>query len=364
MTDLPAPLTTHDIDLRNFPDMPLEVARLRDSGLRRKSSGDEFKAAILLWCAAWHQKPAGSLPNDDEELADLAFYGTGKLAVRAFLKVKAMAMRGWTLASDGRWYHPRLAAKALMAWKAKQLQRERTYKARLASLVKALEKEHDPARRGVLQAEHDKLLAEMSHALSQGTSQPPREGIGSEGKGSEGIGRDNSLSTSPSSPSAPGVTTTSGDDAGQELPPKTDTKPPNADAERPQGGTISTSAMSREPTPPPKPQGRKANAMDAVALRLAVNAGNLVGILTVFRVEDPSDPGWAREGDGLDFREIVAVLAWRRTDHRDPVRMPSGFRHAVAEWRSLKIETRRYLTVVRLSELGVEHGIVLPVGTA
>lgn len=336
---LPPPLVPATIDLRNFPDMPLEVARVRDSDLRRRSSGEEFKAAILLWCAAWHQVPAGSLPHDDVELSDLAAYGTAKGAVRLFLKVKAMAMRGWIHCADGRWYHPRLASKVMMAWKAKQLQRERTYKARLASLVKAMEKETDPKRRGVLQAEHDKLLVEMSHALSQGTSQPPREGIGSEGKGSEGIGRDNSLSSSPPSPSAPAKESATGDDGAKAVP-------------------MDNLIRPEEAKPVEKPLSRKAQGMNAAALRLAIRGGSVHTLVKVFGCPVDGDLAteWNRDTDGVTIGEIAAVLAWRKA-LKDPVRMPSGFRAAMVTWRELKIETRRHLAAVHLGALGVEHGI-------
>jgi hypothetical protein len=332
MTDLPEPLTTDDVDLRNFPDMPLDVARLRDSNLRRKSSGDEFKTAIMLWCAAWHQKPAGSLPNDDEELADLAFYGTSKAGVRAFLKVKAMAMRGWILASDNRWYHARLADKAMSAWRAKLANKERTIKARIASLVKALSQEQDEAKRMSLQHEHDKLLSELSHTLSQGSSQPPIEGKGRDRKGSEGIGAEGKgsegiiiPSTSPPSPSAPTATTTNDDDA----------------RHRPVGD---------------KPLSRKARGMQTAALRLAIGAGDPIAVVRSFLVETGHDDEWRRETDGMVIGEIAAILAWRMS-LKEPVRFPSGFRAARTTWFELKLDTRKHLAAVNLSALGIDHGI-------
>lgn len=112
MTDalLPAPLTTADCDLRGLPFMPLEVQRLRDSDLALISTGDEFKAAVLLWCAAWCQVPAGSLPDDDRILAKLA--GTD---LKTWTTVKAVALRGWVLCADGRLYHPLVSEKAMEA---------------------------------------------------------------------------------------------------------------------------------------------------------------------------------------------------------------------------------------------------------
>ena len=86
--------------------MPLDVLRLRDSDLAALSSGDEFKAAVLLWCVAWHQVPAASLPNDDRLLA--RYSGTGAL----WRKVKAEALRGFVECDDGRLYHATIAEKA------------------------------------------------------------------------------------------------------------------------------------------------------------------------------------------------------------------------------------------------------------
>jgi hypothetical protein len=109
-----------DLSLRDFPYMPLDVVRLRDSGLVIDLSGDEFRAAVLLWCAAWHQVPASSLPNDDRILANLAGYGR---AVKSWLKLRPNAIRGFRLCADGRLYHPVIAEKALEAdskrWKRK-----------------------------------------------------------------------------------------------------------------------------------------------------------------------------------------------------------------------------------------------------
>lgn len=118
--ELPQPLVPAEVDLRDFGFMPLDVLRLRDSDLAALSSGDEFKAAVLLWCVAWHQVPAASLPNDDRLLA--RYSGTGAL----WRKVKAEALRGFVECDDGRLYHATIAEKANEAWSSKQAQRART----------------------------------------------------------------------------------------------------------------------------------------------------------------------------------------------------------------------------------------------
>lgn len=116
------PMTTPDCDLRDFPFMPLDVARLLDSDLFALSNGDEFKAAIALWCKCWTQVPAGSLPDDDRVLAHLSGAGT------RWKRVRAMALRGFIKCSDGRLYHSTVSEKAAEAWAKKQSFRERSKK--------------------------------------------------------------------------------------------------------------------------------------------------------------------------------------------------------------------------------------------
>ncbi|MCJ2131311.1 DUF1376 domain-containing protein, partial [Methylobacterium sp. E-045] len=101
------------IDLRDFAFMPLEVGRLRDSSIVDEITGDEFRAAILLWCASWHQSPAGSLPKDPKQLSKFAGYGR---VVAEWERVAEGALYGWVECSDGRLYHPVIAEKAIEAW--------------------------------------------------------------------------------------------------------------------------------------------------------------------------------------------------------------------------------------------------------
>ena len=107
------PLVPADVNLQGMPFMPLDVNRLRDSQLAIMASGDEFRAAVLLWCACWNQVPAASLPIDDQSLAAYAGFGRD---LKGWRKVKAGAMRGFVECDDGRFYHPVVAEKALEAW--------------------------------------------------------------------------------------------------------------------------------------------------------------------------------------------------------------------------------------------------------
>lgn len=119
MSDLPEPMVPAECDLRDFPFMPLDCARLLDSDLFALARGDEFKAAVALWCKSWGQVPTGSLPADEKVLAHLSGAGA------AWKKVREMALRGWVKCSDGRLYHPVIAEKAAEGWAKKLAQRAR-----------------------------------------------------------------------------------------------------------------------------------------------------------------------------------------------------------------------------------------------
>lgn len=114
MSDLPVPLTPADCNLQDFAFIPLDVQRLLKSETWVLGTGDERAAAMCLWLESWHQIPAASLPDNQRMLAHLA-------QTTKWPKVKAQALRGWVLCSDGRLYHPVVAVKALEAWVEKLL---------------------------------------------------------------------------------------------------------------------------------------------------------------------------------------------------------------------------------------------------
>lgn len=119
-TDLPAPLVPFETDISGLPAFMLDVERLFASELWALSTGEEFKAALALWGRAWQQTPPGSVPNDDRLLA--AFSGAGT----RWKKVRAMALRGFVLCSDNRYYHRVLCADVMRAAKNKEDRRLRT----------------------------------------------------------------------------------------------------------------------------------------------------------------------------------------------------------------------------------------------
>jgi hypothetical protein len=75
---------------------------------------------LNLWTAAWHSRPAGSLEDDDDVLADAAMCSPER-----WPEIRADVMRGWFKASDGRLYHPIVAEKVLDSWHGKTLARWR-----------------------------------------------------------------------------------------------------------------------------------------------------------------------------------------------------------------------------------------------
>ena len=132
------PLVPAHADLRDFHFMPLDVARLINSDLAAIATGEEFKAAVLLWCKCWHQVPASSLPNDERMLAHLAGYGRD---LRGWKRVKDVALRGFILCADGRLYHPVIAEKVIEALAAKEKQRARTSNATRARLSRSAQRD-------------------------------------------------------------------------------------------------------------------------------------------------------------------------------------------------------------------------------
>lgn len=123
MSDLPPPMTPAECDLRGFEFMPLMGDRLFKSATWIAASSDAKIAMLKLWWHAYaHEAPAASLPDNDSLLADYAGYG---VMVKAWLKVKEQAMRGFVMCSDDRLYHPIVAELALAGWKERLRNREK-----------------------------------------------------------------------------------------------------------------------------------------------------------------------------------------------------------------------------------------------
>jgi hypothetical protein len=105
----PPPLIPCDVDLRDFRFMALDVVQLQNSETWALADGWAAKALINLWTRAWHQVPAGSLPDDDNLLRTWA-------GVPDWESVRGVALRGFIKCSDGRLYHRVICEKASNAW--------------------------------------------------------------------------------------------------------------------------------------------------------------------------------------------------------------------------------------------------------
>ena len=151
--------------LKDFAYMPLDVVRLRDADVTCIATGDEFRAAVLLWCASWHQQPAASLPNDDRVLSNMAGFGRD---VESWKRVKDMALRGFVECSDGRLYHPVIAEKAIESWNKKKAQRDRTAAATAARNHSAQRDANRDVQRNVDQVKVSK--GKVSKGISKSAS--------------------------------------------------------------------------------------------------------------------------------------------------------------------------------------------------
>ena len=118
--NLPSPLVPADVDLADFAFMPVDVQRLLKSDTWLAAIDNKLIAwaCINLWFESWHQKPASSLPGNERLLARIA-----QVDIEQFLDIQETVMHGWTLCSDGRYYHKVVAEKALEAWVEKLVHR-------------------------------------------------------------------------------------------------------------------------------------------------------------------------------------------------------------------------------------------------
>jgi len=103
-----------DCDCTDLDGFMLNVERLMASELVALSSHEVVAAALFLWCRAWKQKPAASLPDDERVLAAFS-----RLPLPRFRKLRDEALRGFVKCSDGRFYHPVLAEEARKAFERK-----------------------------------------------------------------------------------------------------------------------------------------------------------------------------------------------------------------------------------------------------
>lgn len=105
----------------------LDCERIAQSDTWALAAPCQRPLLLMLWFIAWQQKPCGSLPKDDT-------LNTARLGMEAdvFQSNKAILLRGWVEADDGRLYHPIITQLVLemMDRKASNAQRQAAYRQR------------------------------------------------------------------------------------------------------------------------------------------------------------------------------------------------------------------------------------------
>lgn len=101
---------------------------------------DAIGTAVVLWAESFRQDPAGTLPDDDTELASLARFGADFDAWRA---VRETVLYGWRPVDVGgerfgpagpRLGHPVIAAEATEMWRRKDNSGERAEARRISNM--------------------------------------------------------------------------------------------------------------------------------------------------------------------------------------------------------------------------------------
>lgn len=86
----------HGDRLQSYDWMPLYVDRLLSSHFVASAiyngRRQDISTALLLWAASMKQDPAGTLPDDDIELAQLARFGTD---IEGWREARAGSLYGW-----------------------------------------------------------------------------------------------------------------------------------------------------------------------------------------------------------------------------------------------------------------------------
>lgn len=112
-----APLVPAACVLQDYRRMPVDVVRLGGSRFNAMTDDSAWRCGVTLWFASWHQTPAGTLPNADDELMTLC--GLGRGSGEMWRRIRDAALHGWILCEDGRLHHPTIAEIALEAWLSK-----------------------------------------------------------------------------------------------------------------------------------------------------------------------------------------------------------------------------------------------------
>lgn len=137
------------------------MERARQSDTWAIASPEARPWLLMLWATAWEQTPCGSLPNDDDLIA--ARIG---MPAKLFAKHRAVLLRKWWAADDGRLYHAVLVQRVAEMMKTRRSESDR----------KAAARARDAARI----AEDSTRSPGVVPVLSRGTDTglPPESGTG------------------------------------------------------------------------------------------------------------------------------------------------------------------------------------------
>ncbi len=106
----------------------LDYERIIQSDTWALASVRQRPLLLMLWFVAWQQTPCGSMPDSGELIAARIGMDTDK-----FEQDRAILLRGWEKADDGRLYHPVVSEMVLemLARKNRETQRKADYRARI-----------------------------------------------------------------------------------------------------------------------------------------------------------------------------------------------------------------------------------------
>ena len=128
----------------------MDVDRMQQSDTWALAPAEVRPWLLMMWVTAWGLTPSGSLPGDEAVLC--ARIG---MAPKVFAKHRALLLRGWTRADDGRLYHETITELVLQMLQRRKSEAERKaeYRAKKDSERRALDTFDDP---------------EMSHGTTKG----------------------------------------------------------------------------------------------------------------------------------------------------------------------------------------------------
>jgi uncharacterized protein YdaU (DUF1376 family) len=283
-----------------MPGFMLDTERLLASELWALSDGQTFKAALALWCRAWRQVPAASLPDDEAVLR--AFTG---LSATTWKKARSLVLRGFVRCNDGRLYHMVLAEDATRAWAKRGAFRDR---AAAAAQARWERQNRDATSMRQASVEHPPSIVHNMLADAQGQGQ---------GQGQGHISR-----STPPPPS--GISSREGADA----------------------------------PPPPATSGDGARARISGVryhdVRIGIERGDAIAVLTAYgcNMGRGRKAEWIRDSAGMQVGELATIL-WEAMRDGEPIREPSGLRARRASWQDLPLDDRRAIGSTAMAEIGI-----------